>query len=201
MKFVAMATLGWTAAIAAVVASGEEARRYPIPQSVALERLATTPLPDPLLDMSGHTVSLVRESGGLSWYLGESDHRSVARVTLAPDGAATEVAISFDLAENALGYSPLSKTRLTRSMAESIFAEHVDAALTKRPFNARKMMAGTAREIENDPDILREYGEAVDGQFKDVATMLNTGDRVAVLSAGQLSAGSEPLAENTQPDN
>ena len=119
MKFLAMATLGWTAAIAAVVASGEEARRYPIPQSVALERLATTPLPDPLLDMSGHTVSLVRESGGLSWYLGESDHRSVARVTLAPDGAATEVAISFDLAENALGYSPLSKTRLTRSMAES----------------------------------------------------------------------------------
>lgn len=183
-----MAGLGGVAAVAAVVATGPEVRRYPITRTVAVERLATTPLPEPLLDMSGHRVSLVREGGALAWYLGDADHRSIGRVTLEADGAATKVTINFQLADNALGYSPVSKTRLTRSMAESIFAEHVDSALARRPFDVRRMMKGTAREIETNPEMLRAYGKAIDDQFNGVATMLNDGKYAGDMTTGQSSA-------------
>lgn len=174
VKLLAMAGLGGVAAVAALFAAGPEFRRYPIPQSEALGLLSTTPLPEPLLDMSGHQVSLVRRGGTLVWYLGNAGHPSVGRVTIAGDGASTKVTVDFDLADNALGYSPVANTRLARSMAETIFTEYVDSALGRRPFDARLMMAA-AREIQANPEMLKEYGEAVDDQFNDVATMLNGG--------------------------
>jgi len=165
--------LSGIAAVTVLVVSGPEVRRYPILETVARERLATTPLPEPLLDMAGHQVSLVREDGALVWHLGDAKRRSVARVTIEGDGASTNVTIDFNLADKALGDSPISKTRLTRSMAESIFAEHVDSVLGRRPFDAQRMMTGTAREIQANPEMLQEYGEAIDDQFNDVAKMLN----------------------------
>lgn len=173
MKFFAVAGLSGIAAVTAVVVSGPEVRRYPITEKVALERLSTAPLPEPLLDMSGHQVSLVRVDDALVWYLDDIEHRSVGRVALEGEGASTNVTIEFDLADGALGDSPIAKTRLLRSMAESIFAEHVDSVLSKRPFDAQRMMMVPAREIQADPEVLQEYGEAVDRQFNDVATMLN----------------------------
>lgn len=173
MKFLATASLGGVAAAAALFAAGPDGHRYPISESEARERLSTRPLPEPLLDMSGHRVSLVREGRTLVWHLGDAEHRSIGRVTIQGDGASTNVTIDFDLAENALGQSHVADTRLTRSMAESIFAEHVDSALGGRPFDARRMMAATKRQIQADPEVLQEYGEAVDAQFNDVASMLN----------------------------
>ena len=175
MKFLALAGLGGVAAVAALFAAGPEIRRYPIPESEALERLSASTLPEPLFDMAGRQVSLIREDGALVWYVGDPEQRSIGRVTINGDGARTSVAVKFELADNALGRSPVADTRLTRSMAESIFAEHVDSTLDGRPFDARRMMAVTSRAIQADPEIVRDYGEAVDAQFNDVEAMLAAG--------------------------
>lgn len=164
---------GGIAAVTAVAVSGPEVHRFAIPETVARERLASTPLPQVLLGMVGNQVALVREEGALVWNIGGPGSRSVGRVTLDGQGAATDVTISFDLADNALGDSPMGRTRLTRSMAEGMFREHVEAVLGNRPFDPQRSMLGTAQEMQADPEVMREFGEALGDQFNEVATMMN----------------------------
>jgi hypothetical protein len=173
MHWGGVAGVGAIAAVAAAVATAPESRRYPLPESVARERLAAAPLPEPLRAFAGGKVVLVREDGGLLWRLGDLEHRSTGRVTLERAGASTEVTMSFDLADNAFGESRLSGTMLTRSMAKSMFVEHVDSVLGGRPFDAQRSMVGTALEMQANPRMLEEFGEAVGQQFNDVSAMIN----------------------------
>ena len=76
------AGLGGIAAVTAVAVTGPEVYRYPITETVARERLASTPLPEPLLAFAGNKAALVREDGALVWNLGDAGNRSVGRVTL-----------------------------------------------------------------------------------------------------------------------
>lgn len=171
MHWGGVTAFGGLAAVTALVATGDEVRRYPIPATSAREKLATTPLPDPLTGMGGGQVKLIREDGALVWQLGDSDHRSEGRVSLNGDGAATDVTISFDLADNAVGGSRIAAARLTKSLAESIFIEHVDAVLGGRPFDQQRMMMTTAQELQSNPEMLKEFGETVRQDMTDVATM------------------------------
>lgn len=191
--------LGGIAAVTAVAVSGPEVHRYPITETVARERLASAPLPEPLLAFAGHKASLVREDGGLAWTLGAADSRSVGRVTLEGDGAATDVTISFDLADNALGGSPMANTRLTESMAEGMFREHVDAVLSNRPFDPHRSMLGTAQELQANPEVMREYGQAIGDQFNEVATMLNENAELTTFPPSQPTGGQ--AATRPDPDS
>ena len=173
MHWGGFAGLGGIAAVTAVAVSGPEVHRYPIMESVARERLASAPLPEGLLAFAGHKSALIREDGALVWNLGDSDNRSVGRVTLERDGASTNVTVDFDLSDTAMGDSPLSTTRLTRSMAEAMFNEHVDSVLTGRPFDANRSMMGVAQEIQSNPEVMREYGQAIGGMFNEVAETMN----------------------------
>ena len=173
MHWGGFAGLGGIAAVTAVAVTGPEVTRYPIMETVARERLASSALPEELLGMAGHKVALLREDGALVWKLGEDGNRSVARVTLDGDGASTDVTVSFDLSDTALGDSPLSTTRLTRSMAEATFKEHVDSVLSGRPFDANRSMMGVAQEIQANPEVMREYGQALGGMFNEVAETIN----------------------------
>jgi hypothetical protein len=159
------------AGVAAV--NSADVQRYPIPVMVARERLAAAPLPEALQGFGGHTVSVMREDGGLVWRLGDDTHRSRGKVTLQGDGAATNVTVRFDLADNAIDASPLSKTRLTKSLATSIFAEHVDSVLRGRDFDQGRMTRFTAYDIQAHPGMLQEFGEAVRQQMISVADMIN----------------------------
>ena len=165
--------LGAIAAVTTAVATAPDSRRYPLPESVARERLAAAPLPEPLLAFAGGKATLVREAGALVWRLGDPGSRSIGRVTLERDGASTEVTVSFDLADNAIQGSRLARTMMTKSMAESMFAEHVDSVLGGRPFDPMRSMLGTAREMHANPQMLKDYGEAIGQQFNDVSAMLN----------------------------
>jgi hypothetical protein len=107
------------------------------------------------------------------WQLGASDSRSVGRVTLEGEGASTDVTVRFALADNALGGSQIGATMLTKSMAEEMFREHVDAVLGGRPFDMQRMGMALAQEMQANPDMLKEYGDAIGDQFNEVATMLN----------------------------
>ena len=201
MHWGGFAGLGGIAAVTAVAVTGPEVYRYPIAESVARERLASTPLPEPLLAFAGHKSALVREDGALVWNLGDSDNRSVGRVTLTRDGASTNVTISFDLSDNALGDSPLSTTRLTRSMAEAMFKEHVDAVLAGRPFDANRSMIGVAQEMQADPEIMREYGQALGDQFNEVANVINDTSEYSTFPPSQPDGRDavEPNRESYQP--
>ena len=173
MHWGGLAGFGAIAAVTAVVATAPETRRYPLPVSVARERLASAPLPNALTAFAGGKVAVIREEGALLWRLGDLSSRSVGRVTLQQDGASTEVTFSFDLADNAINGSPLSNTLMTKSMAESIFAEHVDSVLGGRPFDPMRSMIVTAREMQTNPEMLKQYGEALNQHFSEVSSMLN----------------------------
>lgn len=174
MHWGGIAGLGAIAAVTAAVATAPDSRRYPLPVSVARERLAAAPLPEALLAFAGGKAALAREDGALVWRLGGPDRCSIGRVTLEQDGASTEVTVSFDLADNAIEGSRLSGTRMTKSMAESMFTEHVDSVLAGRPFDPMRSMLGTAREMQANPEMLKDYGEAIGQQFNDVSAMLNS---------------------------
>lgn len=173
MHWGGVAGFGAIAAVTAVVATAPDTKRYPLPESVARERLAAAQLPAPLVAFAGGKVVLVREDGGLLWRMNDLEHRSTARVSLERDGAATNVTIRFDLADNAMGGSPIAGTMITKSMAKSMFAEHVDAVLSGRPFDPQRSMMTTALEMQANPRMLEEYGEAIGQQFNEVSTMLN----------------------------
>lgn len=196
MQWGVFAGVSGIAAVTAVAVSGPEVYRYPITETVARERLASTPFPEVLLGMAGHKLAMVREDGALVWNLGDPDNRSVGRVTLEGDGASTNVTISFDLSDTALGQSQLSKTRLTRSMAEAMFKEHVDSVLTGRPFDANRSMIGVAREIQSNPEVMREYGQAIGDQFNEVAEMMNESGEFAVMPSETVVDGREAVAPN-----
>lgn len=196
MQWGVLAGASGIAAVTAVAVSGPEVYRYPITESVARERLASTPLPEALLAFAGYKSALVREDGALVWNLGEPGDRSVGRVTLERDGASTNVTISFDLSENALGESALGKTRLTRSMAEAMFKEYVHSVLTGRPFDANRSMMGVAQEIQADPEVMREYGQALGDQFNEVAEMMNESAEFAVMPGETVVDGREAVAPN-----
>lgn len=163
--------IGGIAAVTAVVVTGDEVRNYPVPVSVARERLASTPLPEALSGMGG-AVSMSRQEHGLRWRLGDPDRQSEARVSLEGDGATTNVTIHFDLSDKALGGSRLAATGLTKALAESIFTEHVDAVLGGRSFDQRRMALGAARELQANPNLLKEYGEAIRQDMLDTAKLL-----------------------------
>lgn len=173
MHWGAFAGIGAIAAVTTAVATAPDSRRYPLPTSVARERLAATPLPDALVAFAGGKVSLVREEGALVWRLGDPGSRSIGRVTLERDGASTDVTVSFDLADNAIPGSRLAGTMMTKSMAESMFAEHVDSVLGGRPFDPMRSMMVTAREMQANPQMLKDHGEAIGQHFNEVSAMLN----------------------------
>lgn len=200
MQWGVIAGMSGVAAVTAVAVSGPEVVRYPLPESVARERLAAAPLPEPLLALSGKTVVLLREEGGLTWMLGAADNRSVGRVTLAGDGAATDVTIEFELSDMALGAPGLSRTRFSRAMFENMFREHVDALLSGRPFDANRSMMGLAQEIQSDPAVMREFGQALGDQFNEVATMLNESEDFATMGMPMEPAvdGREAVAPNPE---
>ena len=201
MHWGGFAGLGGIAAVTAVAVTGPEVYRYPITEPVARERLASTPLPEPLLAFAGHKSALIREDGALVWNLGDSDNRSVGRVTLERDGASTNVTISFDLSDTAMGDSPLSKTRLTRSMAEGMFKEYVDSVLTGRPYDVHRSMIGVAQEMQANPEVMREYGQALGGMFNEVAETINETSQYSNFPPPQPDGREavEPNRESYQP--
>lgn len=153
--------LGGVTLVSVMAVTADDARRYPLPVSVARQRLAASALPEPLMAFGAGQAMLSHEGDVLVWRLGDADHRSIGRVTLEGDGAATKVTVSFDLADNALGASRIAAAGLTRSMAESIFVEHVDAVLGGRPFDRQRMVQSTAAEMKDNPKMLEEFGDAV----------------------------------------
>ena len=196
MQWGVIAGMSGIAAVTAVAVSGPEVYRYPITETVARERLASTPLPEPLLAFAGHKAALVREDGALVWNLGDADNRSVGRVTLERDGASTNITIHFDLSDTAMGDSPLSATRLTRGMAEGMFKEHVDAVLTGRPFDPNRAMIGLAQEMQADPEVMREFGRALGDQFNEVAATINEMSDPSLYPPAQPPGGQEATQPN-----
>ena len=194
---------GVAATVTAVVATSEDVRRYPLPVSVARERLATMPLPEPLAGISGHKVVLIREDGALVWRLGDAEHRSEGRVTLDGEGASTNVTVRFDLADNALGGSKLGATLMTKSIAENLFREHVDSVLGGRPFDMQKMGLAIAQEMQANPAMLEQYGEAVGDQFNGVSAMLSQDDDLdyvlTVPERGNGKAATRPDENSYKP--
>ena len=192
---------GVAAAVTTVVVTAEEVRRYPVPVSVARERLAAAPLPEPIAAFASHEFVVIREDGALVWRFGDAEHRSEGRVTLEGEGASTNVTVRFELADNALGESPIGATLMTKSMAENMFREHVDSVLGGRPFDMQKMGMAMAQEMQANPEMLKEFGSALDQQFQEVATMMNetTAPQIVPIQSGDGRAATQPNPDSFRP--
>ena len=174
MKFVGgVGVAGLATLVGVSVLRADDTRRYPLPLTVASNRLAAAGLPEPLRAFGAGSVSLAHDDRGLVWRLGDPDHRSIARAILVGDGASTRVSIRFTLADNALDYSHIGATPMTRSLAKSLVAEHVDSVLGGRAFDQRQVARFAAGDYQANPNMLKQFGEAVRQDMIDVADQLH----------------------------
>lgn len=159
-------------AATAVVVATPSSKNYAVPIADARDRLASAPLPDMLKSLSGERVTLVQVGDSLIWQLGQASSGGEVRADLSADGPTTDIKLSTAIKPDPLG-GPVTAARLYRDMAEDIFAEHVDAVMYGRPFNAVKFAQLAAKRWQSNPAALAQFGEAVSNQKNAVSDMLS----------------------------
>lgn len=148
---------------------------YDVPIAQAYSELATMPLPPMLAQATGGSdavkVDTRRLPGSIEWHFRVGDEEvSLFTARLTAEGPRrTRIRISY---EPGKPLSPeigrLTSTRLMRDLAEITMSEQVDAQLENRPFDQSEAMHAMAVHITEHPEIMQEYGHAVNGMFKEV---------------------------------
>ena len=148
---------------------------YDVPIAEAYSELATMPLPPMLAQVTGGsdtaTVEVRRSEGSINWrFRVGGEDVSIFTARLSPEGPGrTRIRISY---EPGKPLSPeigrLTSSRLMRDLAEITMSEQVDARLEHRPFDQSEAMHAMAVHITEHPEIMQEYGHAVNGMFKEV---------------------------------
>lgn len=170
MGLAAVSVVG--AAATAVVVASPSSKNYGVSIATARDRLAAAPLPDMLTGLSGEQVTLIKVGDSLIWQLGQAGSGGEVRADLSADGATTDIKLTTAIKPDPLG-GPVTAARIYRDMAEDIIAEHVDAVMSGRPFDAVKFAQLAAKRWQSNPAALAEFGEAVSDQKNAVSDMLS----------------------------
>lgn len=148
---------------------------YDVPIAQAYGELVAMPMPPMLAQVTGGsdaaTVEVSRSADTIGWHFrvrGQVVSEFTARLS-AEGPNRTRVRVSYQPGEP---LSPelgrLTSTRLMRDVAEITMREQVDAQLEHRPFDQSDAMHAMAAHITDNPEIVREYGQAVNGMFQEV---------------------------------
>lgn len=149
---------------------------YDVPIAQAYSELATMPIPSMLAQVTGSPdaakVDTRRLPGSIEWHFRAGNEEvSLFTARLSAEGPRrTRVRISY---EPAKPLSPevgrLTSTRLMRDLAEFTMSEQVTARLEHRPFDQKAAMHAWAVYTVDHPEVIKEYGQAVNGMFKEVS--------------------------------
>lgn len=152
---------------------------YAKPYGQAYEELAAMPL----LPVTGHTESsngsmvVERAPGRIAWRISagqmELGHFTA---TLSPVGAdRTRVIIHFAAAPAVESRNPILSSQLMTDFARLAMVEQVDARLENRAPDLREIHWAAARHLQANPQLMTEFGTALQAQFKQVEQQLNEG--------------------------
>lgn len=148
---------------------------YDKPFAQAYAELAAMPVPGLLAQGVGGSdatsVEVQRAPGSISWgfHLGGQTALTFTARLSAEGSARTRVRIDY---APGVHVSPelkrLASTRLMSDFAEIAMAEQVDAELEDRTADKAEMLSALARHAADHPELVREYGQAVGGIFKEI---------------------------------
>ena len=177
---------------------------YDLPFQSAYAELAVMSLPSEVTQLSlgaGKNIEVRKTASEISWLFltdGEEAGRFVAK--LSPEGAGkTRVVVDYvpgaAVPEEMLR---LSDTQLMRKLAAAAMAEQVDSRLEGRPFQLSGSMQRTAEYLQNNPDALREYGEAIGHTMRGMHEIARRNAEDAVVLSEEQRVG-KPSPDATRP--
>ena len=171
---------------------------YNVPIAEARMRLELMEMPVMVLSAAGgSTVSESQNGDVFTWKaMAGTKTSAVFTATLKDEGPGrTRVTLDYDRKDSGDEMSDrLLSTNFMRSMSETSFHEHVDAAIENRKPDDSRAMHEFAMHAAAHPEDVRELGLATEGIFRDVAEQLKTaqsqGDIERYLS--QYSSSNSP---------
>lgn len=178
---------------------------YDLPFEQAYAELSSMPLPAEVIQVSaagiGRDVQMRRDASAISWLFlarGEQAARFTATLSREAPGR-TRVVVDYEPGPAVPhSLSRLTDTALMRKLAAAAMAEQVDSRLERRPFEQSGFMRRTADHLQNNPDELRAYGEAVGGMMTDLAGQVAANANASVPAAYEPPVG-QPSPDATRP--
>jgi len=203
VKLLGLAGLSLAAAAGGLYATDALTRGevYDLPFDQVYAELSSMPLPDDVAQVSagraGNGVVVRREASVISWLFttgGEEAGRFTA--TLSPEGPhRTRVIVDYAPGRSVReGILRIGDTAMMRKLAAAAMAEQVDSRLERRPFEQSGFMRRAAEHLQNNPEYLEEYGEAI-GQ-----SMIAMTDQIRANSEGVVAPAYEPPVGKPSPE-
>lgn len=149
---------------------------YDKPYQQAYEELVAMPLlpVTGIAEPGSGSMVVERAPGKIGWRISVGQ-MEVGRFTasLSPVGGnRTRVLIDFATIPAEAGQNPILTSKLMTEFARLAMVEQVDARMENRAPDIREMQWSMARHIQANPAQMREFGGAIDAQFKEVDKML-----------------------------
>lgn len=207
MNLVGVAGLSLAAVAGGLYASDALTRGevYPLSYDQAFAELSSMPLPAEVTQMSvrsvGSQVEVRTEGSVIAWHF-MADGRETGRftATLSPEGEGkTRVIVDFvSGSHKPEGMLRISDTALMRKLAAAALAEQVDSQLERRPFEQSGFMQRAAEHLQNNPEQLKEYGEAVGQTMNDLYSQARENAEASSVPAYEPPVG-KPSPDATRP--
>ncbi|GAA3999095.1 hypothetical protein [Sphingomonas humi] len=189
-----------SAAVVGLVAGGtlDRGRLYHLPISDVRSRLAALPAPDASMMASGIGAAGVERTAHereIRWRVRGGDGASVLYVAeLVPFGE-RETRVRLRVQHEGANVSEkLTSTRFLRGFGTASFAEAIDAALEENPKRRLDPVRDWAFEASNDPDQVREVGQAISSMYAETAKSVHGQTSGAERStAARMEAATRPM--------
>ena len=205
MNFLGVAGLSLAAVAGGLYASDALTRGevYDLSYDQAFAELSTMPLPTEVTQLSarsaGSRVEVRTQGSVIAWRFlddGRENGRFTATLSRESD-AQTRVIVDFVLGSDAPeGVLRISDTALMRKLAAAAMAEQVDSRLEGRPFEQSGFMQRAAEHLQNNPEHLKEFGNAVGQTMNDLYSQAQ--DTASSMPAYEQPVG-KPSPDATRP--
>lgn len=148
---------------------------YDKPYSVVYAELVSMPVPPEAESIVGGEVRMTQAPDQIAWHF-RSKQGEIAVFTAQltrEDNRHTRVKAGFDVGDTLDdGSDALISTDLIRSTARSAMAEQLDARLSGRAYDNRRMAEVLGEHLRDHPEELKQYGESVGKIFNDVSAQM-----------------------------
>lgn len=179
---------------------------YDKPYSVVYAELVSMPVPPAAESVIGGEVSMTQAPDQIAWHFRNKQGEIAvftARLT-REDDRHTRVKIGFDVGD-ALddSSSALISTDLIRSTARSAMTEQIDARLSGRAYDNRRMAEVLGEHLRDHPEELKQYGESISRMYDGIAEQMKAeggGSFSYQSSPGYAAASTQSsMAKATRP--
>ena len=176
---------------------------YDLPIAEVRSRLAAVRIPQMAAmtaagsDRAG--VQVTSDDQSVRWILDGRTEATFSASLTAEGPARTRVVLDYEPVRLDQGFGDrLRSTRFMRGIAETSFAEEVDARLEGRIADQEQARRDFARQVASDPEVVRELGVASQEMFKEVSNQLNAttqAQSAEPIPRQRMAAATEPMTK------